>query len=94
MIECLLQFAIIGVTLLAVLGSAVAQNDVDILNFALNLECLEAAYYSCAAYGADLSAAYLGMPSSIPLLVLISTSISSHNDSYAFEICCLKICTF
>lgn len=56
-----MQLAIVGVTLLAILGSAAAQNDVDLLNFALNLECLEAAFYSCAAFGADLDAAYLGM---------------------------------
>jgi hypothetical protein len=48
------------VTVLAVIGSAAAQNDIDILNFALNLECLEAAFYTCAAYGVELTDAYLG----------------------------------
>jgi len=55
-----LQFAAVLVTVLAVVGSAAAQNDIDILNFALNLECLEAAFYTCAAYGVNLTTAYLG----------------------------------
>ena len=57
------SFAIALVAALAVLGSAPAvraQNDVDILNFALNLECLEAAFYSFAAFGLNLTDAYLG----------------------------------
>ena len=52
------------ITALAVIGSVAAQNDIDILNFALNLECLEAAFYTCATYGVPLSDAYLGKPNS------------------------------
>ena len=54
------QAAAVFVTVLALFGSAAAQNDVDILNFALNLECLEAAFYTCAAFGVNLTDAYLG----------------------------------
>ncbi len=54
------QVSAVLVTVLAVIGSAAAQNDIDILNFALNLECLEAAFYTCAAYGVELTDAYLG----------------------------------
>ena len=53
------------VAALAVLQAANAQNDIDILNFALNLECLEAAFYSCAAYGVNLTTAYLGVYSPV-----------------------------
>lgn len=56
----MLQAAAVFVAVLALIGSAAAQNDVDILNFALNLECLEAAFYTCAAYGVNLTDAYLG----------------------------------
>ena len=41
-------------------AGASAVTDTDILNFALNLECLEAQFYSYAAYGVGLSAALLG----------------------------------
>jgi Ferritin-like domain len=40
--------------------SNIAVKGTDILNFALNLECLEAAFYSCAAYGKPLSNELLG----------------------------------
>lgn len=55
-----LQAVAVLVSVLALFGSAVAQNDIDILNFALNLECLEAAFYTCAAFGVNLTDAYLG----------------------------------
>ena len=56
----LVQFAVLSLLLLGTIGLTAAQNDEDILNFALNLECLEAAFYSCAAYGQTLPPAYLG----------------------------------
>ena len=39
---------------------SVAQIDLDVLNFALNLEYLEATFYSFAAFGAPLSTASVG----------------------------------
>ena len=49
-----------AVAVAACCAGAGAVTDVDILNFALNLECLEAEFYSYAAYGVGLSEALLG----------------------------------
>ena len=59
----ILQAMLALVAALAVLSVAPqtsAQDDVDYLNFALQLECLEASFYSYAAFGINLSPALLG----------------------------------
>ncbi len=52
----LLGFCILGLTA----SPALAITDADIMNFALNLECLEATYYSTAVNGFGLNASTLG----------------------------------
>lgn len=69
-----LQAAAVFVAVLALLGSAAAQNDADVMNFALNLECLEAAFYTCAAYGVNLTDAYLGEASKAWYSALLNSS--------------------
>ena len=46
--------------LCACFSTSVAYSDSDILNFALNLECLEAEYYSWAAFGEGLTSEQRG----------------------------------
>ena len=46
--------------LCACFSMSVAYSDSDILNFALNLECLEAEYYSWAAFGEGLTSEQRG----------------------------------
>jgi len=79
-----MKFSAVFVTVLAVLGSAAGQNDIDILNFVLNVECLEAAFYTCAAYGVELSEAYLG--SGGPIIGCQQAALKGPELSYAQEI--------
>ena len=57
-----LKLALLGVCILSSLAAnpALAISDADIMNFALNLECLEATYYSTAVNGFGLNATTLG----------------------------------
>ena len=75
-----LQFAVALVAFLVSLGSVASQNDVDILNFALNLECLEAAFYTCAAFGVPLTPAYLGDAPSLPAELHLQQVVKSVNN--------------
>ena len=56
------KIALLGFCILGSLAakSALAITDADIMNFALNLECLEATYYSTAVNGFGLNATTLG----------------------------------
>ena len=56
----LLAFAAPAVNARSLKQDSSAITDADILNFALNLECLEAQFYSCAVYGQPLSAELTG----------------------------------
>ena len=42
------------------LGGARAITDLDVFNFALNVECVEAAFFTWAAYGVPLTPSLLG----------------------------------
>ena len=55
------MLALLGLYIACMLAStpALAISDPDILNFALNLECLEASYYSTAVKGFGLNATSL-----------------------------------
>ena len=57
-----MAFALLGFCILGALAAnpALAVTDDDIMNFALNLECLEATYYSTAVNGYGLNATTLG----------------------------------
>ncbi len=56
------KIALLGLCILGSLAAnpALAITDADIMNFALNLECLEATYYSTAVNGFGLNATTLG----------------------------------
>lgn len=56
------KLAVLGFYILGSLAAnpILAISDVDIMNFALNLECLEATYYSTAVNGFGLNATSLG----------------------------------
>ena len=56
----LLAFAAPAANARSLKQDSTAITDADILNFALNLECLEAQFYSCAVYGQPLSAELTG----------------------------------
>ncbi|EIE18398.1 hypothetical protein COCSUDRAFT_54965 [Coccomyxa subellipsoidea C-169] len=76
-------------------GTAVAQTDNDILNFALNLECLEAEYYSNAVYGYGLNSSTLGSgPGSVgglkanlsPDLLKIATELADDEINHVTDL--------
>lgn len=55
-----LTTVLVGVLALLAARQALAVTDNDIMNFAMNLECLEAEYYSNAVYGYGLNQTTLG----------------------------------
>jgi hypothetical protein len=55
-------FLIALVGFLSLVTPSLSITDADILNFALNLECLEGEFYSWAAFGYGLNATLLGRP--------------------------------
>ena len=68
--------------LAAVLVGAKAVTDQDVMNFALNIECVEAAFFNYAAYGTSLSSQLLGGGGSCRTNALSSLTISSLKALY------------
>ena len=62
--------------LAAVVVGAKAVTDQDVMNFALNIECVEAAFFNYAAYGQSLSSQLLGGGASCRTTALSSLPIS------------------